>query len=103
MRARVRRTKGLEIFPSTKAWKRFFDYLMYCVGIVAPIALVPQILQVYTTKNSAGISITSWILLALINTLWAVYGAVHKDSQLVFANALIAIFDLIIVIGILLY
>lgn len=103
MRARVRLAKGLEPFPSRNSWKRFLDYLMYGVGIAAPIALVPQILQIYTTKSAAGISLLTWLLLALFNALWAVYGVAHKDKQLIFANALIVLFDLIIVVGILLY
>jgi len=103
MRARARFAKGLEPFPSTNALKRFLDYLMYGVGIAAPIALVPQIIQIYTTKSSAGISLFTWLLLAIINALWAMYGVVHKDSQLIFANALITLFDIVIVVGIVLY
>ncbi|MGD0328749.1 MAG: SemiSWEET family transporter [Minisyncoccia bacterium] len=103
IRARARLAKGLEPFPATNIWKRLLDYLMYGVGIVAPLALVPQIIQIYTTKSSTGISLLTWLLLACINALWALYGAVHKDKQLLFANILIVIFDLIIVIGILLY
>jgi uncharacterized protein with PQ loop repeat len=103
VRARMRREKELEPFPSTNAWKRFLDYLMYGVGIIAPLALLPQIIQIYTTKSSAGVSLFTWLLLALINALWAVYGMAHKDKQLFFANALIVVFDLVIVIGILLY
>jgi len=76
---------------------------MYGVGIAAPIALVPQIIQIYTTKSSAGISLFTWLLLAIINALWAMYGVVHKDSQLIFANALITLFDIVIVVGIVLY
>ena len=103
MRARVRHTKGLEPFPSTTAWKRFLDYLMYGVGIVSPIALVPQILQIYTTHSATGVSLSTWILIAFFNSLWALYGAVHKDKQLFFANAFVVLFDLIIVVGLLLY
>ena len=103
VRARMRRTKGLKPFPSANVWEKFFDYLMYGVGILAPIALVPQILQIYETKNSAGISLTTWIFLGIINALWALYGVAHKDKQLIFANALITLFDLVIVVGILVY
>ena len=103
IRARVRIAKGLEPFPSTNVLKRFLDYLMYGVGIVAPMALLPQIIQIYTTKSSIGVSLLTWVLLTLVNTLWALYGAVHKDKQLFFANALIVLFDLVIVIGILMY
>ena len=99
VRARMRH----EPFPATTSWKRFLDYLMYGVGIVAPIALVPQIIQIYTTKSSVGVSLFTWCLLALINSLWALYGTVHNDRQIFFANALMVLFDLVIVVGILMY
>lgn len=103
MRARARFTKDLEPFPATGALKRFFDYLMYGVGILAPLALLPQIIQIYSTKSSVGISLLTWVLLVCINTLWALYGAVHKDTHIFFANAFLILFDLIIVVGILAY
>jgi uncharacterized protein with PQ loop repeat len=103
VRARARGTEDLEPFPSENARKRFLDYLMYGVGIIAPIALLPQIIQLYTTKSSAGISLLTWFFLALINTLWAIYAMAHKDKQLLFASIFMALFDLIIVVGILLY
>ncbi len=99
----MRRAKNLEPFPATNAWKRFLDYLMYGIGVVAPLALLPQIIQIYATRNAAGVSFLTWILLTVFNTLWAVYGAVHKDKQLFFANIFIVFFDLVLVLGILLY
>jgi len=103
MRARARLAKGLEPFPAKGAWKRILDYVMYGVGIAAPIALVPQILQIYTTKSSAGVSLLTWLLITLFNMLWAIYGAVHRDKQIFLASVFITIFDLIIVVGVLMY
>ena len=103
VRARMRNKKDLEPFPATTAWKRFLDYLMYGVGIIAPVALIPQIIQIYTTKSSTGISLLTWLLLAFFNALWMLYGAAHKDKQLFFANALMVLFDLILIIGVLMY
>jgi uncharacterized protein with PQ loop repeat len=103
IRARMHLSRGLEPFPAIGSWKRFLDYLMYGVGVIAPIALVPQILQIYTTRSAAGVSLLTWLLIAFFNSLWALYGAVHKDKQLFFANVFVVFFDLIIVVGILLY
>ncbi|MCX6787178.1 MAG: SemiSWEET family transporter [Candidatus Kaiserbacteria bacterium] len=103
LRARARRTKDLEPFPSPNAWKRLLDYLMYAVGIAAPVALVPQIVQIYTTHDAQGVSFLTWFLLALANILWTLYGVVHKDMHIFFASALMIVFDVIIVVGILLY
>src|SRR3989344_8821808 len=100
--ARIRATNGLEPFPSKNAWKRTLDYVMYGVGIFAPLALVPQILQIYTTKSGAGLALPTWLLFILFYTLWATYGAVHKDKHIFFANILMAMFNSVVVIGVLL-
>src|SRR3989344_6997499 len=103
LRARARATKGLEPFPSRDRMKRCLDYLMYGVGVFAPLALVPQILQIYTTKSSVGISLSTWLLLTLFNILWATYAVVHKDKHILFANILMAVFNGVIVVGVLMY
>ena len=103
LRARVRMTQGLERFPSSNAWKRFLDYLMYGVGIFGPLALLPQILQLYRTQSAEGLSLLTWSLLTAINVLWGMYGLAHKDKPLFIAHAIFILFDLAIVAGILLY
>ncbi len=103
LRARARITRGLEPFPSKNKMKRALDRLMYVVGIFAPVALVPQILQIYTTKSAEGLSLSTWLLLSLFNIFWATYGVVHKDKHIIFANMLMALFNGIIAAGVLLY
>ncbi|MBT9169133.1 MAG: Sugar transporter SemiSWEET [Syntrophomonadaceae bacterium] len=103
LRSRALATQGLEPFPAKGAFKRFIDYLMYGVGVLAPLALLPQILQIYTTKSSAGLSLSTWLLLAVFNVLWALYGAMHKDKHIFFASILMMCFNSVIVVGILLY
>ena len=103
LRARARVTRGLEQFPSRNKMKRLLDYLMYAVGILAPLALVPQIIQLYTTKSSAGLALPTWLLFTFFNVLWATYGVVHKDKHIIYANALMALFNAIVVAGVLMY
>lgn len=103
LRERMRITQGLEPFPARSPLVRKLDYLMYGVGLIAPLALVPQIVQIYSTKSSAGVSLLTWILLLISSTLWTIYGAVHKDKHLLFASAMVIGFQLAIIIGMLLY
>ncbi|MFA5744761.1 MAG: hypothetical protein WC887_00920 [Candidatus Paceibacterota bacterium] len=103
LRARIRHTKGLDPFPSPSVGKRYFDYFMYGVGIVAPLALVPQILEVYSTKSGAGLALPTWSLFVAFNILWTIYGILHKDIHILFANALMILFNGTVVLGILLY
>lgn len=77
------------------------DYVMYVVGTLQPFALVPQVISVYVDHQTAGLSPLTWSLLAVCNTLWALYGLAHNDRIILIANTLIAFFDLAILIGIL--
>ena len=103
LRKRARVTRGLEPFPARTTWKRMLDYFMYAVGLLAPLALLPQIIQIYSTKTSGGVSLTTWVLLTIVNVLWTIYAAAHKDKQLFFASILLFFFDIAIVVGLLTY
>lgn len=103
LRKRMLAAQGLEPFPARTSLTRILDSVMYIVGFLAPFALLPQILQIYGTRSSAGVSLLTWSLVTLVNTLWTMYAWVHKDKQLFFASGLLIIFNLVIVIGLLLY
>ena len=80
-----------------------FDYAMYGLAIVTPLALLPQVFQVFIDRNVAGLSVLTWSLLGVVNFLWSLYGFIHKQFPVFIANLLIGILDFIIVVGILLY
>lgn len=103
LRARARVTQGLEPFPARSFKLRAIDRLMYVVGFLAPLALLPQIVQIYSTKSSAGVSLLTWVLLAISSILWTVYGALHKDKHILFASGFMIVFHLTIIVGLLIY
>lgn len=103
LRSRALLSGGLEPFPAKGALKRFLDRLMYAVGVLAPFALLPQAVRLYATKSSAGISLATWVLLALSNILWLMYGIVHKDKPIIIAHSLFIVMDASIIAGALAY
>ncbi len=103
LRKRMRVSGGMEPFPARSALKRWLDYIMYGVGVLAPLALLPQIIQIYSTKSGAGVSLMTWSLLMCVNVMWGIYAAVHRDRHILFANSLLFFFDAVIVIGLLMY
>lgn len=103
LRKRMRGVEGLEPFPARSALTRRLDYLMYGVGLAAPLALLPQILQIYGTRSGAGVSLLTWVLLATANLLWMLYAIAHKDTHILFASMLMVGFHLAIIVGLLLY
>jgi len=100
---RKRMYKKLEPYPHPVAWKRFLDYFMYVVAVIAPIALVPQVWSVYATKNVSGLVVAPWILLGAMHILWAFYGTIHRELPLVVTSVLFACMNFSLLLGILLY
>ena len=103
LHVRKRIYTSLEQFPHPKASIRMFDYLMYAVGLLAPLALLPQVIHLFVYQNAAGLSLPTWCALGVINLLWAIYGDIHKDRLIFLSNTLIAGLDAAMVVGILWY
>src|SRR3989344_1191881 len=90
---RRRRAAGPALSP--------FDYLMYGVGLVQPLALLPQVFAIYIEGSKQGVSLTTWTLLTGFNILWGFYGYVHQEKPIIIANILLTILDVAIVLGVL--
>ena len=101
--ARRRVARNLEPFPSSRLGRRVFDYLMYGVGLLQPAALLPQVAAVYLDGSKSGVSLSTWLMLTVFNTLWATYGYLHRDRLIMTANILLTILDIAIVAGVLWY
>lgn len=76
---------------------------MYVLAVAAPIALLPQVYQIFAYKDASGLSLTTWLLLGCSNCLWGVYGLVHKEKLVLTASCLMAILNMVVVYGIILY
>lgn len=83
--------------------KHALDILIYPVAIAAPLALLPQVLHVYQTKDVGSLSFPTWFILGFLNLVWLVYGFVHKDKPIMLTNAMLAVLNFAIVVGIILY
>jgi MtN3 and saliva related transmembrane protein len=103
LRVRQRWGEGREPFPARSRLLRSLDRLMFIVAIFSPAAFLPQVIHIFKDKDVAGLSIATWVILTVINSLWAIYGFVHRDKPVFIANVLIALLDVCIVIGILWY
>lgn len=95
--------KNLEQFPHQDAGKRFFDRVMYGVSILGPAVLLPQVFQVYISRDVSALSLSTWALLGSVNILWAVYGYIHHERPILITNVFTCTLNFGIVIAILLY
>lgn len=91
--------KNLKKFPNKDPKIRFLDNYMLFIGSMAPLFTIPQIVKIYTLRDSEGLSPITFALLAFNSLSWLVYGFVHKDRQIMAANILFFIANIVILIG----
>src|SRR5581483_6482127 len=68
-----------EPYPSKRFLMRMLDIMVYVVGVVGPLATLPQLIEIYSTHNASGVSLTTWGLYAITDIPWVIYAFVHRE------------------------
>lgn len=92
-----------EPFPHPNPVKRFMDTAIYFAGIFGPLMTLPQLFNIWVLKNAEGVSILSWIGLLCGALFWLVYAILHKEKPLILTYSSWIFFEIMIIIGILIY
>lgn len=92
-----------EKFPSTKRWKRNLDWLVTCMGIVMVFAILPQAIQIWTSKNASGVSVFTWAYFTLYGMVMLTYGFAHKARPIIITYLATFTVYLSITIGAIIY
>ena len=100
---RKRVYKKLQKYPHENKRVRFLDNLLIVVAMIGPFVTLPQILTIYIGRNADGVSSLSWIMYAVINVPWFVYGIVHKEKPIIITYILNFIMNIIVIVGTLMY
>jgi len=79
--------------------KTVLDRLIYLAALGAPIANLPQLFQVWSTKSAQGVSLLSWTLFAVISLVWLAYGIEKRDKPIILMYALLVIIQMGIALG----
>jgi MtN3 and saliva related transmembrane protein len=61
--------------------------LGFCAGTLTTIAFVPQVLQVYRTRNTKDLSLGMFLVMSSGVALWLLYGILQQDWAVIVANA----------------
>jgi MtN3 and saliva related transmembrane protein len=69
----------------------------YLAALLTTVSAVPQLIHTVRTRDARGISIRSWLTLALGVALWLVYGISVGSGPLIYANAVSLALELSIV------
>ncbi len=64
------------------------DAMALIVGIVQPLATIPQIWLIYSSHSSAGLSLFMWACYDLSSVVLLIYGLKHKLTPIIVAQTL---------------
>ena len=90
-------------YAITKKDKRFIDKAAYVVGILMPLSTLPQVIQVFTSRDVTGLSMLTWVMYLVLTSLFLIYALVDKIKPLIFTQATWVIIDAMMIAGILVY
>ena len=103
LNVRKRIHKKHEKFPHPVEWKRILDTIIYPVGLIGPVIMIPQILKIYIEKNATSMAMISWIIFIIPAIIWVLYGFAHKNKAVIICNAAWVITYIFIIFGTVLY
>ncbi len=76
---------------------------MYVMALAAPLALLPQVIHIFTQKNASGLIWPTWAIFIVGHVLWMIYGTLHKEIPIIMSHFLIMCLNIAILVGIYLY
>lgn len=92
-----------KIYNKLTAKSTNLERLALVVAIIEPFSTLPQIIDVYTSRNVESLSLLSWVLFVVASLVWLAYGIRLKNKPLIASSVLWVTTELILVFGILIY
>jgi uncharacterized protein with PQ loop repeat len=92
-----------EKYPHPNRLKRFFDRVILGVCILVPLSNLPQLFKIWLHKDASGVSALSWGFFACFSSLLLVYGVLHKEKPIVLMYCLLAIIQVSVAVGAIVY
>ncbi len=86
-----------------KTKKDKFDNVMYVTSFMYPLTAVPQIYKLFSTHSAGDLSIATWLLYIVFESIFIVYGIRKKLWPIVLQGILWIVVYLTLVTAILLY
>lgn len=76
---------------------------MLLVGILMPLSQIPQIITLYSTKVTTGLSLETWIMYLVFCLVPIAYGVAYRLPPLIISNLLWTIVNIVMITGIIKY
>lgn len=69
------------------------------MGALTIAANVPQLIAIWTSPSTAGVSIASWVGFLTGSVFWLSYGLLHREKPIIVINAGLIVVQGLIVLG----
>jgi uncharacterized protein with PQ loop repeat len=86
-----------------KQEKRLINRICAVFSILMPLTAIPQIILLYTGKDSSGLSLEMWVLYCIGCIPFLLFGIIYKHIQLIILNTLWLVVQIVMITGILMY
>ena len=62
------------------------DIIGFAAAAMAAVIFLPQVIKTVKTKDTKGLSLSSFILISLSNSLWLTYGLLSSDTAIILSQ-----------------
>lgn len=83
--------------------KLSFETFVLAMGIVEPLFTLPQAYNIWVKHETVGVSLITWVFFVIASLIWFSYGLSIKSRPIVVSYALYAIFNSLVVIGLIVH
>ena len=75
----------------------FVDILGYTAGFITSLTFLPQVIKTWKEKSARDISLMMFIIAALNESLWIVYGILLNNMVIILTNVTVLTMALIMI------
>lgn len=76
-----------------------WPWIMVVVGVINPCFMVPQLIKIWKTSETKGISMITLILLVLLQAAFSIHGFFIRDAVVMWSNGAAACVSLAVVLS----
>lgn len=100
---RKRKQSKKDPYPHPHPWVNLLDRVVLFGGVLGPLMTLPQIHKIFALQTAAGVSLVTWLIHAIFDVPWIIYGVVHDSKPIMVAYLLWFVTNMAVVIGVLMY
>lgn len=97
----LRKVRSMEYMTREKLARQIhWHSLVWGAGLLNPLMILPQLYQIWTTKEVAGISLAFLLILAFIQSTFSLHGFFTRDKMIMWSNGVTAFTTVLVILSV---